>query len=462
MLFTEILDSLTECYNSMDIRTVAYRSENAWKSIITIIRFRIEDAEEIKKQHEKFKKYNLIWADRFRVGLYAFPIGEWKKLQANWEKNCIELQPDFLVNIPAEDLRRPVNDSPGLAMFDEMDTEWKSFAYDPRGSKEIYDQKILLDQNKFARENNFGNIYEYLSTILQVKVGYIIWQNSCNMIVAPVFFRINSAKLIDHTLTVQGVWHPDQSIKLAIQMYKKDRDGTRGSIKENIPIELKIEGKTTPLQEFTVVKQIEGGLDDEQFEIIVTSKGMLLEKYGGRVELSKIQKIELQDPLSQIFEKVVSMDILKKMITEFEPKKKKDRAIIFERGISWMLSLLGFNTILLGKGHERFKHNPDVVLDILAFSNDQVLLVNVTTGALEAPDITRLKHAKRELSRELHDFPIRPILVSSMSAQEIRSSVGENDVRLLGIEELENIIVFLEEGKKEEAREILFANMPRF
>lgn len=458
MRFIEALDSLIENYNSIDIRVVAYYKEEIWQSILTILRFRLEDVEQIKRQHEKLKDYNLIWNDNFRVGLYALPIKEWPKIQNEFGRGTLVLQSDFGVNIPNEDFNHDVSESPTFLWLDEWNKEWFSYGYKSNPLSTI-DQRILNDQSKLSRDSGFGNIFEHLSAILEVKSSDISWYNPTNILVAPVFFKIHDATFIDQIINIQGKWCPNPDIKLNMIVYNREPNGQQGKLKNKMPLNIAY-NEGSSIQDFEISKKVDLEPSNEPFDVMATSKGLFLQRYGGTRKSNLSSKITKQNSVMDIFKKFITTDELKKMLVDFVVRGKKDKALVFERGVSWLLSLLGFNPIWLGKEYGKQKEKPEVDIDILASYKNQILLVNVTTGALEPADVTRLIHAKKEFVKEFPNHLILLILFSSLSSKELRSTLGENEVRLIGNQELERILSLIEKDAIEEAQYYLLTPEP--
>jgi hypothetical protein len=212
MRFIEVVDSLIENYNSLDVRIVAFY-DGVWKSVLTITRFRVEEVEQVKRDHKRLENFGLIWNDKFRVGLYVFPIKEWPKIRNDLEKGSLRIQTDFAVNVPAEDLNRDVSDSPATNWLNATNRDWFSYVF--RSAKPWgIEQKILTDQNVLSREKSFGDIFEYLSAILEVKSSDVVWTNPINIVAVPLFFKVHDAKFVDGTIILKGKWVPIRTSNL--------------------------------------------------------------------------------------------------------------------------------------------------------------------------------------------------------------------------------------------------------
>lgn len=454
MHFIEAVDSLIGTYNTIDIRIVAFDVSGRWQSILNIIRFRIENIDTVKEQHKKIEKFGLISNERFRVGVYAFPISNWPKIRTNFSGGVMELPNNFLVDISKDDLNHEVSESPDFADLDEINKDWNGFYLITRTPTLSQDQKILTDQNNEAIKRSFKSIYDYLSAIFEVKTSSVNWVDSTNVIAAPVFFKIQDVTFGDQNVTVTGKWCPNDDVKLMLDIYQPDPNGKRGKLKDKIPLCLKITNKSKTIESFTVAEPIANVSAKDAFEIVPTCKNILLQHFGGWVEY-KLQKQETySDPLTLVLEKFVTLKELKEMLIDIKSKDTTDPKKIFERGVYWLLTILGFQTIWLGKGFERLEKIPHVVVDMLASYQNYVLLVNATAGILESKDITGQALSKKEISVSISnkDIQIYPVLFSPRSANELRKSVGEEEVRLFGKDELEHIFQLIEKQRIDLAR----------
>lgn len=457
MRFIDAVELLIGTYNTIDIRMVAFDVDERWQSILNIIRFRIESIDEVKEQHKKIEKFNLIFNEKFRVGVYAFPISSWAKIRSNFSSGVMEFPNNFLVDISKDDLNQEVNESPDHADLDERNKDWKGFYLITRTPTLSHDQKILTNQNSEVLKLSFKNIYDYLSAIFEIKSSSVNFNNSTNVVAAPVFFKIEDVMFGDHIVTVNGKWCPNDDVKLMLDIYERDLSGQRGKLKDKIPLELKITSKSKIIEEFTATGVTKNVSSKDAFEIVPTCKGILLQHFGGWVEYKSQKKSPERDPLITVFEKFVTLKELKEMLIDIKSKDTIDPKIIFERGVYWLLTILGFQVIWLGKGFERLEKKPHVVLDMIASDENYVLLVNATAGILESKDITGQALNKKEIVAEISEknIQIYPILFSPRSANELRKSVGEDDVRLIGKDELEYIFQLIETQGIDQARSYL-------
>ena len=457
MRFIDAIDLLIGTYATIDVRIAAFKINGRWQSIFNIIRFRIEKMDQVKEQHKKIEKFGLINNEQFRVGIYAFPIESWQKIRCNFEKAIMEL-PDFSAIISKDDLNHEVSESPDFSDLDESSKDWKGFYLITKTPTLSHDQKILYDQSsEVLKHHSFKNIFDYLSTILEIKPAGVNWANSINVVVAPVFFKIENITFGDRIVIINGKWCPIADVKLMLDIYEQDRNRQRGKLKDKLPLSLKFTDKSKAIESFTITEPTTNVSAEDAFEIVPTCKNILLQHFGGWVEYKLQKKSPDQDTLIKVFEKFVSLKELRQMLIDIKSKDTSDPKIIIERGVYWLLTILGFQTIWLGKGFERLEKKPHVVLDMIASYKNYVLLVNATAGILESKDVTTQAFNKEEISNEISDKEIQiyPILVSPRSANELRKLVGEKDVRLIGKDELEYIFQLIETHGTDQARTYL-------
>jgi hypothetical protein len=454
MRFIDAVDALIETYNTIDIRIVAFDVNGRWQAILNIIRFKIDSMEEVKEQHKKIEKFGLISNEKFRAGVYAFPISSWPKIRSNFSKGVMEFPDSFIVDISKDDLNHEVSDSPQHEDLDEFNKDWSGFYLITRTPTLSHDQKVLTNQNNEVLKRSFKNIYDYLSAIFEVKISSINWNNCTNVISAPVFFKIEEVTFDEGIVTVNGKWCPNENVKLMLDIFQQDPNGQKGKLKDKIPIPIESASKSRVIEPFTITTPFTNVSHKDAFEIVPTCKNILLQHYGGWVEYKLQKKETIRDPLISVFEKFITLKELKEMLIDIKSKDTTDPKIIFERGVYWLLTILGFQTVWLGKGFERLEKKPHVVLDMIASYRNYLLLVNATSGILDSKDVSGQILTRDEISTEISDknIQIYPILFSPRSANELRKTIGEGDVRLIGKDDLEYIFNLIGQQRIDLAR----------
>ena len=153
------------------------------------------------------------------------------------------------------------------------------------------------------------------------------------------------------------------------------------------------------------------------------------------------------------------------MLLKFESIHIKGRSLAFEVGITWLLSLLGMRPVLLGKYEQIGSANNQISFDIVAsYGKDIILLVNVTTGRVDPSHIDVEKNYRDKLLQQV-DIPnvkLKSILFSGMSVSELKKTVNNNDVILVGRDELTQVLDLLRKGDTEEARRFLIEERDYF
>lgn len=102
-------------------------------------------------------------------------------------------------------------------------------------------------------------------------------------------------------------------------------------------------------------------LDDEPFEVMATHKGLLLQRYGGRRASNKSKKDSITlKPALRILQDFVPLSELKEMVLNIKAKDTKNERLIFERAVSWLVSILGCNAIWLNRPFDKSVKNPKI------------------------------------------------------------------------------------------------------
>lgn len=457
MRLVEAIDLLADTYNSIDIRTVSSFYNNSWQSIITVIRFRTESVSELKNIHNKIlDKIGIIWDDDFRISLDVFSISAWQEIRENWHKRFLILRSDFSVNIPTTGIFDSNQEVPFQNHNDYVNENWNSyFAVSNVSFNGL--QSILNRQNKKANKQGFQNIIEHIHAILEITPG-IIQDSGLAIITAPIFVKITSAIFEDKNINIVFTGH---KIDMALMIAFSDLhpNGTPKKIVQREIAHYKANNEETDGISFSVSKTLETIPLDHHLKISAYKDTLLIAQYENFVNGCFPKNAKIINPLSEVFQKFVSCEELEKLLFNFEGRESQDKSMNFERGVSWLLSLMGFNVIWLGKKYESIGENPNkVAMDILCSDGcDKIMLVNVTIGIPDSSAITRELNYREILSKPISDekIEILSVVFSGAQIKGLDKIAKENGVVLIGRDEIISILKFLKEGNIHAAKTLL-------
>lgn len=461
MRFIQAADALIDIYNSIDVRVAAYFHDDVWKAACLILRFRQESVRDIELEHIEFlKKTGTIDNNNFRVRLYAFPISDWDLICKNWSKNFISLEKEFAVNFSQYDDLNMESRAPLLNYHDHMYHDWYSYSTQTWTSSDSGLLSKLHNYDDDARKIQFHDILEYLSVILQIERNSLENDQGLKMIIAPIFFDLEDVIFEERKVNLHCKGFPIGILNVVIDFYDVRQGSYPYTWKDRIKIKYD-SGKIEDTNDFVISGRIPEININEGFKISVhRENGILIhEKSVSSIGSYWPSKSIITNPIYPIFKKFVTLEDIQKMVFQGQNKKGKQSSRNFEQGVSWILSLLGLNAVWLGDEFQFSGTGSDKVsIDILGKSNtNTILLVNATMGV---PDISAFVREKRYREKILQsimssEVKVTSILFSNASVRSLQEKSRENDVNLIGKEELEIIIDLLEKGDVQLAKEFI-------
>lgn len=456
MRLVEAIEGLMDTYNSIDVRTASYLQDNSWHAGHLVVRFRRISVKELENEYAKLiKKYGLIEESNFRVDLTSFSTDHWEKIKENWNKNFICLKPSLAINFPSDnEFNREIQTPNNHNDIDFVNQKWASYhTYSNVGHAEV--GRKFLDYNSQAIAHRSRNIFEYLSMILQIPNNYA-QQPRHNFIIAPVFFKINSVSFDNQEIHIEGSGYPAQKFDIVVDHYKWDGYRTETPI-DKITIPASIEGNPLELRTFEISTKLDNISGTNLFRVdIYRENGVLLDTERGMIGSSWPTMAETTNPFSTIFEKFVPFEEFEKMFLKFQARDSNNFSEVFERAVSWLLNLIGIRAIWLGKNFERSGTGHDkIMMDAIGgYDNNDILLVNVTIGLPKQQDFDQERLYRENLEEKIanKDIKLHSILVSGKSVKGLDDIAKSNDVKLIGLDELKQILDYLKKGKINDAR----------
>lgn len=457
MRLFDCIHLLEDTYTSIDIRVAVYKKNDEWHNAIIIIRFRKEDVEEISKNHkELIKKYGEIKEELFRVDLFSLPISKWSEMYANWRQGFIGINDDFIIKITGGgflnyETREPYEHNG----FNRIDEQWRSYHYSFQDSDPQVNQ-IVSKYNKKALENRSRDIFEYLARIFEI--GHAHTETLPRyIIVAPVFFKVENIEFKDSSICIDCFGYPKDDIDFTIDFSKGYGNMPRIS-KDLKRIKYTIEGELGKPQKFSITEKIDSMHKDDYFRLDVFRKnGILLSSLENKVGNYWPTKSKITNPKYEVFKNFVNIDELKDMIINLKSKDMRAPDKIFERGVTWILNLIGISAIRL-EGYERAGEDPEQIsIDIIgSLGEKQIVLANAT---LSIPDNSMLeteRNRKIILSRNLNDeVNVTSVIFTPKSVTQLKVDADKHEVVIIGKEEIETILELLKNGDIIEAQNMI-------
>lgn len=458
MDFDTVLEELKEEFHSIDIRTFAHNLSDHWINIFTIIRFRRETVNELKKAHEKLIKKcgSLVETDKFKVGVFAFPLESWNKIQQDLSRKFLCLTDSFGINFDSEITFNHDISTPYFKSENYIYDDWKCFLFHNEHNRNQKPNYHDLLRSK-AFENNFSHFDDYLSAIFQYN-KYDFQHNPWVNTFVPVFFKIEQIVFDHDVVDLTYSAYDQKNIRVAMNFYQAREYRTQDQFIDKKFVELE-DSKKSKLVRDTITMQIDAKNVGNSFDLLVIkNNNVLLEDIDGRLEDYWRNRSEYTNPTYYAFEQFVKFEELEQMLMQFKSKKINKDSEVFERGVSWLLSLLGIPNVMLEE-YERLGNGHDQTsTDILAsFDTNKIFLINATIGLPKQSDFDREREYRENIESKITNkkIEIHSVYFTGKDATESQPSATANSVTLIGKSNIQTILEHLKKGNLEKARQII-------
>ena len=457
MTLSKILEELQDTFHSIDIRIFAHKSDDVWRNIFTIIRFRQETNEELTKiQTELIKKCgSLIETEKFKVGIFHYPVEKWDKIADDLSKKFLCLSGSFAINFDNEITFNNTGSEPHFKPENYVDKDWNCFSFHRESNSQKPNYSDELRSNML--ENNFRYFENYLSAIFQYG-KYDFQSNPWLNIFIPIFFKIGKIEFDHNKVDIEYSAHEQKNIQVGLNFYKSREYRSDDEFMEQKVEKIQLTGNSNVIRN-TITMELDTKNVGEAFELLVIkNKNTLIESKEGRLDEYWKSRTEYTNPTYYAFEQFVKFDELEQMLLQFKSKKLKKDSEVFERGVSWLLSLLGIPNMMLGDYEQLGSGHDQTSTDILAsFDTNRIFLINVTIGLPKQSDFDREREYRENIESKITNkkIEIHSIYFTGKDATESQASATANDVTLIGKSNIQMILKHLKKGNLEEARQVI-------
>lgn len=455
--FLDGIKELKDTFRTVDVRIFCFKQDGVWKNIFTLVRLRHESLEELTALHNDLivKIGALIETDEYRTGIFCYPIEKWDKIQLDFSNRFICLTDNFAVNYFEPISFNQKMFEPYNRDLDNVNKQWKGFNSNHQSSnitRPPYQDKLM----DFVIANHFPSVNDYLSALFQFDPYDFQGQTWVQMYV-PVFFKIKKVEFNHNSVKVGVIGYSQQHLELGVNFYQS-KNFRNSELVEKITKPITLDSSTNLIE-----KEIILNLDVEKignrFSIMVTkNKKIMLDSKSNDIEDHWEGRTEFTNPLYFVFDKFVDFKSLEEMLFEFKAKDEKEPSTVFERGISWLLSLLRIPNIVLG-GYEQIGNNYERISeDIIATDEDLVLLVNVTIALPKQSDFDQERYYREKFSKFVSNknLKILSIYFTSKDPTASYESANQNGILLIGKTQIQSMLDYLKNGNIEKARKIIF------
>lgn len=457
MILSDAINGLKDTFHSIDIRVFSFKQDNVWKNIFTIIRFRRETEDKLKTIHEELIKKcgKLIQTNEFRVGVFHFPIERWDKICKDLSNKFICLTDTYAINYFDAISFNMIIMEPHVEQLNFVDKDWKFFTgYSETRSSSRPNYHDKLRDN--ALENNFSYVDDYLSAIFQFD-KYDFQRSPWIKTFVPAYFKTENIIFNHDKVNVEYSAYEQKDIQISFNFYKSSRHRLNEEFVDQKIQNLKLKDESNIIQDKTTI-ELDVNKVGNSFELLIKNNKILLERKEGEISDYWAGRSEYTNPLYFVFGKFVEHEELEKMLFEFRSKDIGDDSKVFERGVSWLLSLLGIPNVMLGKYEQSGESSNIISADILGgLDENHLFLVNVTTRLPKQSDFDRERDYRENLTNRLsnENLKISSLYFTGKEPTESEKSAATNNVILIGRSKLEIILQHLKKGELEDAQKII-------
>lgn len=455
MEFAKSISAYFDCYNSIDVRVAAYKQDNKWMAAIPVIRFRKKSIEEVKEiQKNLVRPEEKVESEKFKIFLDVFELSKWEEIRQNWSKSKIIVEETEIGIVTNNEMQYDRNNPTSHDHYDFVNTEWDSYSVSIASNVEILQVK-LKDQNELAVSKNHSDVFEYIGDVLEISQTDAK-SNGMNKITAPIFFKIEEPVFDGKQFSIIGNGITSK-ISGALKIYGTFPNGQVKNLKQNLNIsnsDIKKKKDST----FDLIKTVTNINPDDRYVLNITRNGVIIVNKSNLMKHCWKNLSIITNPLMSVFQHMISFTELKQMLLDPKDKKGEGNKTItvdkvFERGVGWLLSLLGFQSIQLQEYQQKRSGSERISYDIVSsFNNEFLILTHATISSDLSSQINSAVTTHNLISTKFENMKIKSVICTS---KPINQTIPENII-LIDKVKLNQILSFLEKGDVEQARAFFF------
>jgi len=451
-----ILEALKPLLKSIDVRTVAVSldPDKPWQNLITSVCVSPKEEKEIKSELQALPPYPKI-NNNFAIfaGVYPFDYTVFGQIAEGVMRFYTQFGRNVVKCRNFDPLSLKVNSS------EEKVGGSYEYVWRAAGSGDVEERKALWSVVNAERippqQLDYPNIVELIKDFLKIPN-----------------FNFNDSKdfelRIYNLARIEQATFSDSTFRVKIKKFcglkglqLNLRRGTRGyplpgynKRKEITQEETRIDNNFCSVSETFDVSGLLS-LDWVATKLIHKDSALIWDEKDERVPLKN--PIE---PFARTLNAFCTIEEFNKMLSERVLEYSKP-SVVFERAVAWLLSLIGFSTIVLAsKTIKAFDHLKlgDIQIgcaDILAYKkNDCLLLVDCTIRTPDDKKIQDLKDAQKHISSILASHTglrIVPVIFSPADCGHLKTDI---EVRIIDKYQMEQILENVAKGKVEEVQHI--------
>lgn len=446
-----ILSIFQNCFNSIDLRTVAVKptKEPSWINLATSVFFSEKSVEEV--EIEQTKKPT-IYNNQFAIFYKALPfdistIEQMSNGQVVFNngsvENIVKARKIDILKLRLSSEHIPAKDGFSLS------------ANTSGGQQERQDLwPVVYNQRLEAKRQNYEEIDELIRDALGIE--YRNGEQLDFKFNMPSFACIEEISF-EEDLTVK-IKRPNQIPGIQMNLVLKRYDGNFSSPviwKKRVDV---TRGKRG-VKKYKFHLNNALPFDNLSIDLFLKDSGISLASASFSIPLKNVS-----DPLIKTFNSFCSIEDYKSML--FNPYSFRQPEEAFENAAMWLFAMMDLSPLHLDlrlksvngktKSFDVLRHMNSVTVgcaDILAYSeNKSILLIDCDTGSIDDKKIQQLSDTQKYFKLnypELKHINFIPIL---MSPKDAYGAEAQGDVRIIGKFSIERMFEYIAKGEKAKAR----------
>ena len=459
-------------YRTIDIRTVAIRSEAIWKNVYTVIRFTYEAPAEAERRVRKLEQvYGTVRTKSFRVTLDARPFSDWSRIQKQLESDKLR------VGNTGVTFQQPVwgqlktmlqylgNDYSVVRPFDSYEWPVTQFSLHGYGTPALPTESLVRETTKIG----FPDPYEAVNLLCELNLQFNQSQGHQLYLSMPVFASIEQVRILsrENKIHIAARKHVElESVKCVALL--RERDHRRSEPwKRRLAVEISATERTsivTAIGSASLPESATGEHDIIEVQLLHPELGPISQFTNSvRQLIPQAQRNILFEALQFFCNKTEFENSLVRPFDKRGPRLKESAA--FELRVAWLMSLLGLSTIVLGEYEDIVAPNTKVrrgTADLLAAAQNppELIIVACTIGPPKDEDFTRLRTTAEILGREVFSETSVRIHGLICTAAPGYAAPADAGIAVLDADRLSLALRLIEKGR--ERNVLAFIESPMF
>ncbi|MDE1863656.1 MAG: hypothetical protein KGI33_12205 [Thaumarchaeota archaeon] len=350
MKLSEILPHLQPTYKSVEIDIACVLHEDKWNNFVTLVKFTDQNPITSNQQISCNAKLQRMQSGKiFRIYKKYFAIASLPEIIENFQKGIKIIDGNIIYYYHPIDL---INF--GLSYYrpnSSAEAKFGSFTTFESASNEIRNTLYpLVDQARSEVVHlGYDSIFDAISRIFETE--YVAESTSYVIVKLPVFAKIDRVEIEKRQIQIVSKYHKKLGglfLRYEIKNFKDiepvSYDQSHGKFQEEGDFEIwHLTVDSVPPEQ---------SRDDIRCEVNLFYQPLSVDVSYFHERFSKMmaeKKLLEANPLAKIFNKFCSIEELQKMFSQAEVQRSKlDVSDHFERTVSWLFALHGFQSVWLG------------------------------------------------------------------------------------------------------------------